>query len=368
MSTTAVAKRIWAAAAAGFAPGRSAAPQSRRRPLKRAFTEVAAAIEQERDWRHRYPVHLVALTEAAVRSGTEVAMAKAGLGAIRAEFRFCRDGAEVPIAEAGPHESQVFSTHKVAGTGPAVPFQVPTAEGAEPKTGSAHPATAAAATPLIIRTACRAAAVALCRALADYGACEPSVAESIAALAAAPAAAVEAVLAGSIFVLLGATSELGPVRTLLSLGATVAAVARPGAKLAALMEYAVTTAGTLLVPKRTDSSGADILGGDVIQQMPEVAQWVAQLDPGAPAPLRRFAVRLLTAQSSPARTAVISSLIYLDSEANVRACVGMDEVCARAMAARPAGRTALSFLVSPATAHTVPEAAAEQSARQLASR
>lgn len=41
---------------------------------------------------------------------------------------------------------------------------------------------------------------------------------------------------------------MGPSLPLLNLGATVAAVARPGSKLEALMEQAKTTSGRLLVP------------------------------------------------------------------------------------------------------------------------
>ena len=52
------------------------------------------------------------------------------------------------------------------------------------------------------------------------------------------------VVDNTVFVLLGATSELGPCRTLLELGCTVACISRKGKKLAGLLADTKTHAGT----------------------------------------------------------------------------------------------------------------------------
>ena len=52
------------------------------------------------------------------------------------------------------------------------------------------------------------------------------------------------VVDNTIFVLLGATAELGPARTLLELGCSVACISRKGKKLAALLSDTESHAGT----------------------------------------------------------------------------------------------------------------------------
>ncbi|AWE42743.1 hypothetical protein DDD63_08305 [Actinobaculum sp. 313] len=72
------------------------------------------------------------------------------------------------------------------------------------------------------------------------------------------------------FVCLGASAELSPARTLLALGARVAAVGRPASPgVRALTSYAATTAGTLFLPP----SGV----GDVVDDPGAIAGWAAQL-------------------------------------------------------------------------------------------
>ena len=82
---------------------------------------------------------------------------------------------------------------------------------------------------------------------------------------------------GKIFVLLGATSELGPFKDLASLGATIACVARPGNKLKTLIADAQKTSCTLLLPVRNSKDISEIESGDIeagadlISDAPELA-------------------------------------------------------------------------------------------------
>jgi hypothetical protein len=81
------------------------------------------------------------------------------------------------------------------------------------------------------------------------------------------------------FVLLGATSEMGPLKFLLDRGANVIALARGGAsKWAQLIEHARKSRGTLIFPLKNgvDPEGsADELtkgaGADAMTQVPEIA-------------------------------------------------------------------------------------------------
>ena len=69
---------------------------------------------------------------------------------------------------------------------------------------------------------------------AEYGCIEPSAAESASAIA--DLDDLSPLVADRLFVLLGATSAMGPAEVLIRMGASVAAVARPGEKLRALLD------------------------------------------------------------------------------------------------------------------------------------
>jgi len=152
---------------------------------------------------------------------------------------------------------------------------------------------------------------------------------------------VKSLVENKVFVLLGATSALGPFDTLISIGATVAAVARPGKKIQALIEKSKTSAGTVLLPCK-NGCGAESAGADLIADAPDLAQWIISLE--------------------PSKEIVLCGLAYLDGERHVRASVAMDAICETVMAARK--KASLANLASPGTAHvTTAEAAEVASAR-----
>lgn len=310
VSTTAVSKRIWAKAVGSASSG------------------LADKISKERDWRHNYPKHIMELVEIMVIDAqTTLDVAARGLAALEAEFVFARNGKEVPIASALANPAWSYQTITIEGEAPAgAPFRVPKDPAVSEKTTSHGPTMNAEET------------VELLRRIASYGSCEQSVVDAIAYLGAVAPTALAGLASSHVFVLLGATSELGPYNTLMDLGMTVAAVARPGAKLEALIASAKGKAGTLVLPSQPGSglpgSQAPPLGADLIKNLPEATAWITSLYPD--------------------RVAVIVPLIYLDSEANVRACVAMDSVCREVIASRGCDKTALAFLMSPATAHTIP--------------
>ena len=84
-------------------------------------------------------------------------------------------------------------------------------------------------------------------------------------------------LRGKVFVLIGATSEMGPTDCLLRCGATVVALARPASKRnpekwARLISRADESPGTLLYPM----TGA-VPGADALSQTPEIINWLEGL-------------------------------------------------------------------------------------------
>ena len=72
------------------------------------------------------------------------------------------------------------------------------------------------------------------QAWSDYGCIEPSASASLSSLASLPSAS--SLVKDKVFVLLGATSSLGPFEPLARMGAKIACVARKGKKLERLVE------------------------------------------------------------------------------------------------------------------------------------
>lgn len=128
-----------------------------------------------------------------------------------------------------------------------------------------------------------------------------------------------------------------------SQGATVAAVARKGAKLHSLAEFARTTPGTLLlpVPKNPPSdpnSSADVsdvsaAGADLLTQGPEILTWLSGIFSGR--------------KETTNHKFVIGAYVYLDGEAHVRATAAADMIQSEAVRRFGGGKVALAQLCSP---------------------
>ena len=198
VSTTASGKKVWVAAfrALGDDAG-------------------AAAVEAEKDWRHKYPKHAVALTERMCATPDAcVAACVRGLAAVHETFATA-DALAASASDAAP-----FVSWRVGGSR----------------------ATAPAALPVL--------PLADLRAWVEDGACEADVAERCEAVCDGDGALRPTTNDDTVFVVFGATSEMGPARTLLALGHTVLGVARAGnaAKWAPLVAFAAASAGTLVLP------------------------------------------------------------------------------------------------------------------------
>jgi len=311
-STTGTSKRVWATAM-GDDTG--------------AFER---AIMGEKDWRHKYAPFVVQVADESVRSKEKcVSIAKRGLEQVHKEFEFIRDGVTYPIKEAMTALTTTLGTVAVEGKS-----ETKTTELTVPFEGK----------PLV--------GEALMKKVQDwitYGTGEPSVGESVRAVHKHPEW-VSDVVANKVFVVIGATSALGPLRSLLTLGATVVAISRPSRKWHELLAFARASAGTLIVPvpegskeDMSDEELAGVAGADLLTQTPEIRSMLKAVAPG--------------------KQLVIGCYVYLDGGAHVRASVAMDLICEEVMQARK--DTALAYLVSMATAHPIPKEAYDASLQHL---
>ena len=183
------------------------------------------------------------------------------------------------------------------------------------------------------------------------GVIEPSCADAVRAVAANPD---WLALPGRTVVALGAGAEVGPLPVLLNWGARVIGVDLPRPVIwERVLELALRSAGTLLVPVAPDRPGdAPEGGGDLAQRagfdltgdVPAVADWLAGVD----GPL------------------VLGNYVYADGAANVRVASAVDALTMRLHAERR--DVALGFLATPTDVFAVPPDAVAQSARAYAAR
>lgn len=316
VSTTITGKHIWQAAAAAVDP------------------KLSTSIQAEKNFRHQYPKHVLALTDlGAASSENALAIATAGLDAVAESFAFVKpDGSRVTMAQAMKTPSTTTKLH----------------------TGTVNGEVAVAQSLDIPGNQSRTDGLVLLQELAVRGSCEPDVATSVNTITSMSAAKLKSLLDTHVFVLLGGTSEMGPYLPLVKLGATVVVVSRCNSKLSALVKAARTTAaGPVVFPMNRaatkeddDNSLSEAAGADVMTQSPELAAWLSTLYPD--------------------RTMVIGSYIYLDGEAHVRAVVAMDAVVTAVTSSRGKGRTASMYLGSPATAHHISQAAWNDAQKRFA--
>lgn len=290
-------------------------------------TELEQNIQREKDWRHKYPVHVDRVTESLVGAGTRdaqkalTALSK-GLESLHGMEFENASGECVPLSEAMAGASMTFDTASIVGTGAAslefrMPYKSQELSGAQLE--------------------------AQCDAWAAYGCMEPSCAEAI-----KEGSKKIASLRGRTFVVLGAGSELGPVRPLLAAGATVAAVGtRRPARWAELIRFARGTAGTLLVPvARGRSIGDDdaisqVAGADLSVDAPSVAEWA------------------LACAKQASGLVTLGTYLYADGEANVRLTAAADCIAERIAKELGPAKASFAWLTSCTTTLVVPEAAVE---------
>lgn len=161
----------------------------------------------------------------------------------------------------------------------------------------------------------------------------------------------ENTLAGKHFVLLGAGSEIGPFSVLMALGATVIAVDLDRSEnWQRLISIARNSPGRLYVPCSKDPEGmndseiAEIAGANLLQDTPELSQWI-----------KTFNVPM-----------TIGSYAYLDGELHVRVVMAMDAIVQSLLKIR--SDISLAYLLTPTDVFVVSDVALEKSINRYSRR
>ncbi|BCY14008.1 hypothetical protein [Actinoplanes sp. L3-i22] len=269
---------------------------------------AAAAAERETDWRRGYPRHFRALVEAGLSAdgaaGYEIA--EAGLLSLQSRMRYVRDDGEFTLAQAllaepeRPYESIEF-------------------------TGSAAPDRELDLVPRL-------------DAWVAAGVIEESCADAVREVAANPD---WLDLSDLKFALLGAGAEMGPLKWLLSWGATVLAVDLPRPDLwERITGVAKASAGRLIAPAGKDGA----LGADLGAEFPQIASWLLGFD----------------------GQLVLGNYGYAPGNAYPKLAAAVDALAVHVRQQRP--DTALAVLATPTDVYAVPAGAVEESRARFAAR
>lgn len=297
--------------------------------------DLAKSISSEKDWRHKYDRCLDSLVEClaitASQDTDKLAHAlRVGLGQARAMEFEATQGSSMPLAQAMAAPSRKFETARIQGAGaPKTAITLPYA-GSDLEAGELETQ---------------------CDHWAEVGTLEPDCAEAIKA-----GAKRLGDLRGRTFLVMGAGSELGPVRPLLEAGAIVAAVAtRRPQRWADLIAFARGTAGTLLVPVAAtggppsgDHELAAAAGADLLTEAPSIAAWFLRCGQEAPG--------LVTC----------STYLYADGEANVRLTAAADFIAEALAGALGKHKVSFAYLASCSTSVIVPPEAVQAQAENFA--
>ncbi|QKE82970.1 hypothetical protein [Arthrobacter sp. NEB 688] len=283
----------------------------------------AGAAERETNWRSGYLTHFRRLVEAGLPSYADArSVAEAGLASVHDRMRWSPEGAE----------EQPLSAAVTDGSAPGV----------EVRAGEGRADTALT----IPYRGRRLAGDDLRRQLdawVDADVVEPSLRDAVTAVLENPE---WLRLDGRTVVVLGAAAEMGPLRSLLRWGATVAALDLPRPELwTRLLDDTRGLAGTLLVPAR--AGGGDLAhraGVDLLHDLPDATAWVGGLEG-----------RL-----------VLGNYVYADGATNVRVSTAVDALTHAVLARR--SDTALSFLATPTDVFAVPGEAVAASVEAYATR
>ncbi len=288
----------------------------------------AAAAHRETNWRSGYLTHFRRLVEAGLPSYSDArSIAEAGLASLHSRMVWADpDGRQVSLdaalGGAAGSPADIMTTEALGGVGEAdtaltVPYRGRRLAGDD-----------------------------LRRQLdtwVDQGTVEPSLREAVGTVMDQPEMLR---LEGRTVVVLGAAAEMGPLRSLLRWGATVAALDLPRPDVwARLLEDTAEAPGRLLVPVSPGASPlAERAGIDLIHDLPTATGWVSGLEGHL----------------------VLGNYVYADGATNVRVSTAVDALTQTVRANR--ANTALSFLGTPTDIFAVPREAVDAATESYAQR
>ncbi|MEO6791379.1 MAG: hypothetical protein ABI249_09290 [Ornithinibacter sp.] len=288
----------------------------------------SAAAHRETNWRSGYVTHFRRLVEAGLPSYSDArSLAEAGLASLHSRMVWADpDGREVTLDAAldgaAGSPTDTLATEELGGTG-------------SPDTALTIPYRGR-----------RLAGDDLRRQLdtwVEQGTVEPSLRAAVGTVLDHPEMLR---LEGRTVVVLGAAAEMGPLRSLLRWGATVAALDLPRPDLwARLLEETADSAGRLLLPVSPGTRPlAERAGVDLIHDLPTATAWVSGLE----------------------GSLVIGNYVYADGATNVRVSTAVDALTQHVRHSR--STTSLSFLATPTDIFAVPREAVDAATESYAHR
>jgi hypothetical protein len=319
--------------------------------MRSTNAEKADAIARDsRKWRFKYVRHVLAnVTESMKNSENALAIAKAGLEEAYSQFTFVRDGKESQFREAMQQIKGSFKTHVIHGEGKKPSEHVYTVAYRDQSDGQErHPTEND-----------NLSGDALKRQLkkwASAGVIEGDCAQAIASVVENQATWCD--LSDIYFVILGATSAMGPIHVLLKHGANVIACdiqsrGPPGGgdgpfrgPWKNLIKWARASCGKLYLPVPegtelegiTDSALERVAGCNLLTQTPEIANWLCGI--------------------CPDEQLIIGNYTYLDGGLHVLLSIACDAIINKLAVSR-VKKTMACFLCTPTDDHVIPTAAAD---------
>lgn len=295
--------------------------------------EEAAKITAERSWRKKYGKYLLKHVSVCLemQDGASKAAA-AGLNWLHQNFEFVRDGKTMPLAEAMTAFKSTFKTGTIKGE---------------------KPKSAAGASLKIPYKGKMLEGEALQRQVerwVAYGTIEPSAGEAILAVM---RNSEWRDLSGKHFVLLGASSAMGPLKLLLELGASVVAIDIDRPRVwSGLLKLARASSGTLTFPLsadqsslKTDADLAAAAGCNLLTQTPEILDWLKSVH--------------------PRELLVVGAYAYLDGELHVRVSLAMDAIIKGLVEDSTRPSVTPAYLCTPTDIHVITKEAHDAAVRNF---
>eukprot|EP01084_Bolivina_argentea_P227908 384995_1 len=333
-STTKTNKSIWAAS------------------MATVDKNMSTKCEKERNWRFGYNKHVmnnVVLSCKSEKNALEIA--NAGLNKAYELFEFKRNNKIIPFAEAmrkGVLSDMPYDTHIIKGNGSERKTELEVPYGGGKYQGKEY--------YLGLKDQTILKGLVLRQQLdkwVKYGTIEPSAAEEMLEVNNNKDKWLD--LSDKYFVLLGATSAMGPLYFLLSHGANIIAVDLNRDFIWKKLFKAVrASCGTLIFPvtkgtdisKLNDNELAKVSGSDLLASTPEIANWLETVMPNT--------------------KLTIGNYTYLDGALHVQLSLACDSIIQRVCAERK--DTTIAFLCTPTDNHVITKEAYLASKEALKSR
>jgi len=345
-------------------------------------SKAAESVRKERNWRFGYVKHVIRQVELCAQSkDNALDIARNGLSAAHDEFRFAlNDGEWVSLKEAMKKPKKNCFTHiEIQGNGKrreklVVPY------------GGDDPSKPYFTYKDVDRNLEGADLVKQLDRWTQHGSIEKDAADKVAYLARNPGMMD---LTGKFFVLLGATSAMGPLEILLAHGATIVAVDLDRSFVwKKLIAKARASAGRILVPVKrerlhgnkdlkslSDDDLAEISGCNLLTDTPEIGDWIKnvrlcvcvciflQLIPFQHSPHSKQYKTKIQVREQYKKPITVGNYTYLDGGLHVQLAIACDAIIETAIGNdKDCG---VAFLCTPTDCHPITEDAydAAKSAR-----